>query len=614
VRFFLGMAWLRLAESENCCATATPDSCIMPLQGGALHTQKEGSTKAIPYFQEVIDDTPAGDYWHLGALWLLNLAHMTLGDWPDAAPVAHRLPATALTSAIAFPKFQNVADQAGLDSFAMLGGVIVDDFDNDDDLDMVCSLWSFTGQLRFFRNDGDGTFTDRTEAAGLLGITGGINMMQADYDNDGDLDFVLLRGAWLYENGRHPNSLLENQGDGTFVDVAFAAGLGDVHYPTSTAGWGDYDNDGDLDLFVGNETSAKIQAPCQLFRNDGDGTFYDVAERAGVQNLGYTKGVAWGDYDGDGKLDLSVSNLHDENRIYHNLGDGRFEDVAGKLGMKLPIESFGTWFWDYDNDGSLDLFVAAYSTGIGDIAAFHLGLPRPHPETMRLWHGDGRGAFTDVTQQAGLTYPALPMGANFGDLDNDGFLDFYLGTGDPQYYSLMPNLMWHNEGGRKFVDVSMAGGFGHLQKGHGIAFADLDADGDLDVYAVMGGAYPGDAAHDALFENPGFGNHWLGVHLVGTNSNRSAIGARLRAIVGEGQQERSIYRQVNSGGCFGANPLRQTLGLGKADSIRALEVRWPRTGATQTITGVPFDRVIRIVEGQDGFTVIATQRTVLGSK
>ena len=613
VRFYLGMAWLRLAENENCCARNAPESCILPLRDAALHTgAPEGATKAMPWFEAVIANTPAGDYWRLSSVWLLNLAHMALGQWPDGVPAAHRLPASTFASATPFPAFPNVAGRVGLDTFGMLGGVIADDFDGDHDLDLMVSLWSAAGQLRYLRNDGDGRFTDRTDAAGLRGITSGINLIQADYDDDGDLDAFVSRGAWLYDGGRHPNSLLQNQGDGTFLDVTFAAGLGEVHYPTSTADWGDVDGDGDLDLYVGNEASPKIASPCQLFRNEGDGTFFDVAERAGVTNLGYTKGVAFGDYDDDGKLDLYVSNLHEPNRLYRNAGNGRFVDMAPKLGMHEPIESFGAWFWDVDNDGALDLFCAAYSTGIGDIAAHHLGVARPHPERMRLWRGDGKGGFTEVGKAYGLDVPALTMGANFGDLDNDGFLDVHLGTGDPYYYSLMPNLVFRNDGGKRFVDVTMAGGFGHLQKGHGCAFADLDGDGDLDLFSIQGGAYPGDAAHDALYENPGFGNHWLCVLAEGRDSNRSAIGARIRAVFDEDGVERSVWRDVGSGGCFGANPLRQHLGLGKATALKRLEIRWPKSGKVQTLRDLPIDCTIRVVEGQDGCARIELPRTRLG--
>ena len=614
--FYLGMAYMRQAETDNCCARSTAEGCILPLQGEAIHTKKEGATLAIPCFELVIANRPKDDYWHLSARWLLNLAHMTLGSWPGGVQEDLRMPIDALQSKVQIPHFANVAKQTGLDMFAMLGGLIIDDFDGDDDLDVLLSLWSADGAMRYFRNNGDGTFTERSKEANLTGITSGINMFQADYDNDGDLDVVLLRGAWLYNNGRHPNSLLKNRGDGSFVDVAFAAGFGETAFPSSQADWADIDNDGDLDLYIGNETTPKIHSPCQLFRNEGDGTFVDIAAAAGVENLGYTKGVSFGDYDGDNLPDLYVSNLASKNRLYHNLGNNRFENVAPALKMEEPIASFPTWFWDYDNDGKLDLFVAAYSTGVGHVAGHHLGITVKDSDydLMKLWHGDGKGGFENVAKQIGLDYPALPMGANFGDFDNDGWLDFYLGTGDPFYYNLMPNLMYKNHAGQGFDDVSMAGGFAHLQKGHGISFADLDSDGDLDVYAVMGGAYPGDPAYNALFENPGFGNHYLCVHLVGTDSNRSAVGARIRVAFTENGKPRSVYRHVNSGGSFGANPLRQTIGIGHASKIDTLEIYWPRTGKTQTFEGVVPDRMVRIVEGKDELITVKLPRSKLGGK
>lgn len=612
--FYLGMAYMRQAETENCCARSTPESCILPLRGEAIHTKTEGATKAIPCFELVVANRPADDYWHLSARWLLNIAHMTLGTWPDGLKEERRMPIDALQSQFKLPHFKNVAAKTGMDMFAMLGGVIVDDFDGDNDLDVLLSLWSADGAMRYFRNDGDGTFSERSKEANLTGITSGINMFQADYDNDGDLDVVILRGAWLYNNGRHPNSLLKNRGDGSFVDVSLAAGFGETAFPSSQADWADIDNDGDLDLFVGNESTPKIHSPCHLFRNEGDGTFVDIAAEAGVENLGYTKGASFGDYDGDGLVDLFVSNLASENRLYHNLGGNKFENVAPKLKMEEPIASFPTWFWDYDNDGKLDLFVAAYSTGVGHIAGHHLGIKvaDSNYDYMKLWRGDGKGGFTNVAKAMGLDYPALPMGANFGDLDNDGWLDFYLGTGDPYYYNLMPNLMYKNMGGSKFADVSMAGGFAHLQKGHGVSFADFDFDGDLDVYSVMGGAYVGDPAYNTLFENPGFGNHWLCVQLVGTDSNRSGIGARIHAVITENGKTRSVYRHVNSGGSFGANPLRQTIGMGKASKIDLLEVHWPRTGKTQTFKDVAPDRMVRITEGSAEIETVTAKQTTIG--
>ena len=370
--------------------------------------------------------------------------------------------------------------------------------------------------MQYWKGHPDGTFTERTEEANFAGIVGGLNCVQTDYDNDGAIDILVLRGAWLFDKGQVPNSLLHNDGHGRFTDVTFAAGLAEVNYPTQTGAWADYDGDGDLDLYIGNESTPKISAPCQLFRNNGDGTFTDVAREAGVLNNRYAKGVVWGDYDGDRLPDIYVSNL-ELNRLYRNKGDGTFENVADELGVLVPDKSFPAWFWDFDNDGVLDIYVSSFLPKLEPYLKDLLGLPGKD-EYACLYRGDGKGGFQNVAAELGLDEYTVTMGANFGDLDNDGFLDFYLGTGFPDYEALIPNKMYWNRGGKKFSDVTTAGGFGHLQKGHGVAFADLDRDGDQDVFEDMGGAFPGDGFGHALFRNPGFGNHWIEVKLVGVRS------------------------------------------------------------------------------------------------
>ena len=174
--------------------------------------------------------------------------------------------------------------------------------------------------------------------------------------------------------------------------------------------------------------------------------------------------------------------------------------------------------------------------------------------------------------------------------------------------------MYRNQKGKAFSDVTYAGGFGHLQKGHAVFFADLDHDGDQDVFEQMGGAFPGDRFGNVLYENPGFGNHWITITLVGVRSNRSAIGARIRAEIVEDGTWRSVYRHVNSGGSFGANPLRQTLGLGKASRIEQLEVFWPTTGVTQTFSDLPVDQIIQIVEGEESYSTVELKTLKLGSR
>ena len=216
VGFNLGTAYLRFAETQNCCQRRTADSCILPLRGGGLHSRQEGSKNAIRYFEDVLQKTEPKSYGHYAALWLLNLAYMTIGGYPQDVPEAYRIPPGAFESEIEFPRFRNISAELGLDTFNTAGGAIVDDFDGDDYLDIVTSTWDTKGQIRFFHNNRDGTFSDRTVQAGLAGISSGLNLVQADYDNDGDLDFLMLRGAWLFGNGRHPNSLVRNNGNGTF--------------------------------------------------------------------------------------------------------------------------------------------------------------------------------------------------------------------------------------------------------------------------------------------------------------------------------------------------------------------------------------------------------------
>lgn len=601
VLYWLGVASLRLAETENCCAQNTPDSCIVPIQGSGIHTRQEGSRKAIAYLTEVLETVARKSETHVRARWLLNLAYMTLGEYPAKVPYAYRVDPAYFQSRVTFPRFKNISKQLGLGTFSCAGGAIVDDFDNDGDFDVVVSDSDPSGQLRFYRNGGEQGFVDETEAANLKGILGGLNMVHTDFNNDGWLDLFVVRGGWFKGEGRHPNSLLRNNGDGTFTDITVRAGLAEVNYPTQTASWGDYDLDGDLDLYIGNERHSE-DPPSQLFRNNGDETFTDVAAEAGVSNNRFAKAVIWGDYDGDRYPDLYVSNFGSNNRLYHNNGDGTFTDQAEELGVAGPKISFPCWFWDMDNDGALDLFVSAYAAKMDDVAAdamkFTLNI-----EKARLYKNTGKG-FKDVAAEMGITRPSSPMGSNFGDINGDGYLDFYLGTGWPNYDELMPNQMFVNQTGKGFVDVTMASGFGHLQKGHGIVFVDLDQDGDQDVFEEMGGALLGDRYYNAFFENPGFGNNWIAIKLVGTKTNCCAIGARIHIQIEEDGETRSIYRHVNSGGTFGGNPFQQNIGLGKAGEIKLLDIEWPVSGEKQSFHEVNVNQTITIKEGLDEITPI----------
>lgn len=354
------------------------------------------------------------------------------------------------------------------------GGSAADDFDGDGLIDVLVTSIGFSDPMHLFRNRGDGTFTDVSEAAGLAGLTGGLNLVTADYDNDGDVDVFVVRGAWAKEGGRFPDSLLQNRGDGTFEDVTHAAGMVSFH-PSQAAVWLDYDGDGWLDLFIGNETAERTAPhPCELYHNNRDGTFSNVAPSIGMALQAYVKGVTAGDYNNDGRPDLYLSIHGRPNKLFPNEGPAgngwKFTEVAAAAGVALPTYSFPTWFFDFDNDG------------------------------------------------------------------------------------------------------------------------------DQDVHEDLGGAYTGDIYPNALFANPGHGNHWVKVSLVGKGANRAGIGARLRLTLSTPSGPRVIHRTLNSGGSFGCNPLRLEIGLGDAVRVDSLEIRWPGSGTVQTLKGLAVDSTYRVHE------------------
>ena len=472
----LGIAEMRRGENDNCVNNRNAESCIFPLGAKACHRLVSGSENAIKHFLRCLNRNPKD----LEVKWLLNISYMTLGKYPDEVPKEHLIRPKVFESKEDIGRFVDVAPSHGLDTFNMSGGVIMDDFDNDGFLDVVTSSRDVCGSLHYLHNNGNGTFTDRTAQAGLSNQLGGLNLIQTDYNNDGLLDILVLRGAWELPMRK---LLLRNNGDGTFTDVTRESGLAIPATSTQTAVWIDFDNDGNLDLFVGNEA-----APAQLFRNNGDGTFSDVAHAAGVDSIAFTKGVVAGDYDNDGYPDLYVSNMGGTNFLYHNNRDGTFTDVGRELHVDRPISSFAVWFFDYDNDGWLDLFVTSYYPSVIGVVRSYLNLPVT-AETLKLYRNLGDGSFQDVTREVGLDRVFLPMGANFGDVDNDGFLDFYLGTGSPSYGGLVPNVLFRNHGGKYFVDITSSSGTGHLQKGHGIAFGDINNDGDEEIFLQVGGEY-----------------------------------------------------------------------------------------------------------------------------
>ena len=584
----LGVAYLHKSEMENEAYSKPGERCIFPPQTAICYQQISDSEKSIEYLTKYLELKPERpDVAQVK--WLLNLAYMTLGKYPSGVPREYLIPPSVFESKESIGKFADVAASVGMGFVSMAGGVVVDDFENNGLLDVVVSSYDVCQPLRFFHNNGDGTFSDRTAQAGLSGQLGGLNLIQGDYNNDGCMDILVLRGAWEFPIRK---SLLRNNCDGTFTDVTREAGLAEPATRTQTAVWADINNDGLLDLFVGNENG-----PSQLFLNKGDGTFQDISKSSGVDKIAFTKGVVAADYDNDGYVDFYASNLYGGNFLYHNNRNNAFTEVSQQAGVHQPqSQSFATWFFDYDNDGWPDIFVTTYFFSLDETMRSYLGLPT-NVETMKLYRNLGNGTFKDVTQEVGLNKINIPMGANFGDVDNDGYLDIYLATGGPEYGAVAPKMLLRNDEGKYFTNITASSGTGDLHKGHAVAFADLGNNGREDLLVSIGGATPGDAHHFRVFENPGNDNDWITVKLTGVKSNRAGIGARIKLTVeNEGQPARSIYRTVGSGGSFGANPIQQHLGLGKSAKIAKIEVWWPASNSRQSFANVEKNQFVEIKE------------------
>ncbi|MBP9144677.1 MAG: CRTAC1 family protein [Thermoanaerobaculia bacterium] len=616
-------ARLRQAEIENCIGGHGPESCLFPLQGGGVHQRRAATLAARAHLEAWLAQSPDD----ATARWLLNITAMALGEWPAGVPEALRIPAEIAGSGSSespFPRFRDVAMSAGLTESSLAGGVAAEDFDGDGLLDLVVSAWGPRDPLRLFAADGHGGFADRSEHAGFAGLVGGLNLNHADYDNDGDADLLILRGGWLTRDGSLPSSLLENDGSGRFSDVTEAAGLL-FAAPTQTGAWADYDLDGDLDLFVGFESTPGDPHPCRLYRNRGDGHFDDVAREAGLDVVGYVKAAIWGDVDNDGRPDLFLSRFGEANLLFRNLGneDGRavagarFADITAHAGVAEPRFSFPALFFDADDDGDLDLFVAGFTRdffgeSLDDVLASWLGEASTPELLPKFYRNRGDGTFEDRSQAAGLDRPILAMAANVADLDGDGRLDLYLGTGAPDFAALLPNVLLHNRADGRLVQAQNAAGVGHLQKGHGIAIADFDQDGDEDIYAVLGGAWPGDTYYDALFESSASPAAWVGLELSGSTANRAAIGARIELDLETPIGPRQIFRWVQTGGSFGSSSLRRTIALGEATAIRRLVVRWPG-GGEESFPRPELARSYGLIEGSGAVAPLARGPFRLGT-
>ena len=491
-------------------------------------------------------------------------------------------------------------------------GVCVADFDGDGSPDIYFvngrDLYNrgITVRNALYHNNGDGTFTDVTEKAAVPGTGYGLGCVWGDYDNDGFPDLFVT------QYGR--NVLYHNNGNGTFSDVTDKAGVAGTESGTfhSGATFFDYDRDGRLDLYVGSyvELGDKrycdlggVQSSCPpsvyrgsanaLYHNNGDGTFTNVTAKAKIyQPGGKNLSVGAADFDNDGWPDLFVANDGLNAYLYHNKRDGTFEEIGGLSGMAFRrqggvMAAMCISLGDFNNDGWLDLYISDFQ-----LASDH------------IWLNDGKGFFDEVSDQSGIaraTHDVLSFGGGFFDYDNDGWLDLFIANGHvyPEVEQVSPgirykqvNSLFHNEHNGKFSDVtkSAGDGFDIAYVGRGVAFADFDNDGFVDIVVANNGDAP-----LLLHNSGGNGNHFLNFKLIGIKSNRDAMGARIRVLAGGISQ----IREIEGGGSYlSQSDLRANFGLGKSARAEKVEVKWP-SGLEQTFHNVEGDKFYLMEEGSD---------------
>ncbi len=536
-------------------------------------------------------------------LWGIFQCMRALGGYPAGLPQKYRFPLRPERhekDQPPPPRFRNIAHELGIEKTAGAGPAGWADYDGDGRYDLVaCGMDTFCS---LFHNEGK-RFRDVTLQAGMGNVESGFGTAWGDYDGDGRPDLYIARNGW---GGPLADSLLHNQGDGTFEDVTKQAGIDEPGSGFHVT-WFDYNRDGWLDVFVSNGVTYDLNIN-HLYRNNGNGTFTNVTEEAGLgeKPSGGTIGVAVGDYDQNGWPDLFIHGRMVPNRLYHNLGNGKFEEVAKQAGVAGNGRQNGyvALFQDMDSDGDLDIVTVCLAPWEQTLAGMRADyVPVANDDLVRLYRNEVNGHFTDVSEKAGFVYPIGIMAAGTADVDNDGYSDLYFGTGNPDLRRQEPNLLYQNTGNGAFVDVSRAAGVWEQGKGPGISFFDWNGDGYLEIFAEKGGFYHGDLYASAFFlnETP-HGNHYLFIDLLEDGPNRFAVGTGVTVQAGP----LKIYKEVTSGRGFGStDPYTLHFGLGKHPRIDLLRVRWP-DGTSSDYPAPSVDSRIRIRKGESGWTLATT--------
>ncbi len=548
-------------------------------------------SQAIGHGVASLEEDPTDErarFW----LWL---AAQRAGGYPATVREDLRMEAVAGYEPTAV-ELEDVAAEIGLDKTCGGRGTAIFDSNGDGTLDVViagahagCSL---------YRNNGDGTFTDISTGSGLDSCVYGFGLAVGDYDNNG-LPDLFVSGLGFFDG---QGMLMRNNGDGTFTDVTKAAGLG-MWGPAFTSNWVDYDGDGYLDLFVVNNLGGLFnrKTPNRLFHNNGDGTFTDVTEQAGLKTFWPSIGAVWGDFNNNGLPDLFISNAG-RPQLFRNNGDGTFTDVSRDAGIDIPAITSVCVCCDIDDDGWLDIVQFTWSRPQDAIYTLRTGHGPSTGTPVRVFRNNRDGTFTDVARELGLDGCWGTMSGTVGDFNNDGHLDLLLGNGDPGIDRTEAAILLENDG-RRFHNVTFSAGMPFTGKGHGANMADLAGDGRLHLIVAAGGLYPGDLLTTTVFRPKRLPGNYLNVRLVGTRSNRDAIGARLKLRAGGRDQ----HRLVSGGSGFGYLPFEQHFGLGELTQIDYLEIRWP-SGHLQRLDQTPINQSLRVFEGKAGWEAVYPNR------